>query len=99
VANHRFFIGDGAFHDRLTYRPLNVDELEASGNDPALVAYNDDFQLHRSRVEHAIQHPKSRFGALKGIDGNKHMLITDICNLIFLSWLLDARYQRINGHQ
>jgi len=97
----KFFVGDGSFRDGHTFYPLSRAEIMAANVNiqPRLRVYNRELQLHRARVEHAIGHAKARWGALREIPGIYHMSFTDIIELIFASWLLEARFQRVHNFQ
>ena len=95
----RILLGDGAFRKPHVWFPLNATEVRAAGSPSArhaLNVYNREVQLYRARVEHAIGHAKARFGAIREIPGIMHMNLSDLINVIFLAWLLEARYQRLN---
>jgi hypothetical protein len=98
-AGERLFLGDGIFRHDHVYFPLSKPELAAE-KDPvrhaALETYNKELQLYRARVEHAIGKAKGRFGALRSIPARSHMKLEDLINLVFLAWLLEARYARLH---
>lgn len=95
----RLFVGDGAFRDMYTFFPLSdkIDLKHATGEEAAAFSlYNRQLQLHRARVEHAIGQAKHHWGAIKEVPGIYHMELDDIGAMIFLSWLFEARWQRLN---
>ncbi len=95
----KFFLADGSLRNKACYFPVNRPELAAASIDDrrALLAYNAALQARRARVEHAIAHAKHRWGAIADIPGIMHMSFDDIVDLIFLSWLLEARVQRLHS--
>ena len=95
----RPFVGDSSFHHPHCWFPLTEPEIKATGSPAARApyrVYGKEVQLYRARVEHAIGHAKARWGSLKSIPAMNHTDIVDITNMIFLTWLLEARFQRLN---
>ena len=96
----RLFVGDTAFRHSAIFYPLsekielkNVSQAQL----PAFRLYNRQLQLYRARVEHAIGLAKHHWGAIKEVPGIYHMALDDIVNMIFLSWLFEARWQRLRA--
>ena len=95
----RPFVGDSSFHHPHCWFSLTEPEIKATGSPAARApyrVYGKEVQLYRARVEHAIGHAKARWGSLKSIPAMNHTDIVDITNMIFLTWLLEARFQRLN---
>ena len=95
----RFFAGDGSFTDRAVYFPVQEQHIMAADPNlqPALRVYNAELQLHRARVEHAIGRSKTRWSALREIPSIQHQDVETLITMIFASWLLEARMERLHG--
>lgn len=98
AGDERFFVGDGSFTDRTVYFPVQEQRLmEADPNlQPALRVYNAELQLHRARVEHAIGRAKTRWLAIRELPSIQHQDVETLISLIFASWLIEARMERLN---
>lgn len=91
--NERIFLWNTAGRNEHCIYPLSRPEIHGIAARKTFVA---DIAIRRSIVEHAIGEAKARFRSLKELPPLHHTKVEDIINIIFLCWLFEARYKRLN---